>query len=248
MKRKFRVLALIITALFSNSVDAQLFRTRDRMDNLVDFDNQKFSWGFFLAGNYFDYKIDLNPQNGLNNKNQNRVLSKGSASFGAGLIGKMRVNEYIDLRLEPSLQFVQRKLTFDIKDLYPSAATTDLERDVKSTYVDVPLLVEFHGNRWYNSRPYVALGVNYLGNLQSNENSESDNQQQIFRTKTHNFGYTGEIGIQFYFSRFKLTPAVRGTFFLNNELVPDNPGTPPYWAGAMDHLSSRAFMFVLKFE
>ena len=63
MKRKFRVLALIITALFSNSVDAQLFRTRDRMDNLVDFDNQKFSWGFFLAGNYFDYKIDLNPQN-----------------------------------------------------------------------------------------------------------------------------------------------------------------------------------------
>jgi hypothetical protein len=56
------------------------------------------------------------------------------------------------------------------------------------------------------------------------------------------------MGIQFYFSRFKLTPGIRGTFFLNNEKVADNAGTPPYWASAVSTIQSRAIMFMLKFE
>ena len=114
--------------------------------------------------------------------------------------------------------------------------------------VDVPILIELHGNRWYNSRPYMAAGVNYIMNLQSNSSSDDDNLQGVFRTTTHNFAWSAEIGVQFYFSRFTLTPAVRGTFFMNNEMVADNPGTPPYWASAISTAQTRAFMFMLKFE
>lgn len=231
---------------FVSEANAQrsIFRTKDRADNLEGFDNQKFSWGFFLAGNYYDYKLVLDPQKGMNG-NQNAVLAKSSPSFGAGLIGKMRLHENFDLRLEPGLQFVQRELTFNTGgDLYVG----DRTRTIKSTYIDVPLLLEFHGDRWYNSRPYVAAGVNYLANLQSNEGSSDDNLQSIFRTTTHNFGWSVEAGIQFYFNKFKLTPGFRGTFVTNNELVKDNAGTPPYWAGAISTAQTRAFMFVLKFE
>jgi hypothetical protein len=38
-------------------------------------------------------------------------------------------------------------------------------------------MLEFHVDRWYNSRPYVAGGFNYLMNLQSNSTSADDNQQ-----------------------------------------------------------------------
>jgi hypothetical protein len=54
-------------------------------------------------------------------------------------------------------------------------------------------------DRWYNSRPYVAGGFNYMMNLQSNAKSADDNQQGIFRSTTHNFGWSAEMGIQFYF-------------------------------------------------
>lgn len=247
-----KIVSLAILAL-STQINAQLFRTKDRIDNLQDFDEQKFSWGFFLAGNYFDYKLVLDPKYGMKG-NQNAITSKGSAGFGAGLIGKMRINPNLDLRLEPSLQFVQRDITFDTSHNtgatvnYPALPTFPQKNTVKSTYVDIPLLLEFHGDRWYNSRPYVAGGVNYLLNLQSNETSPEDNQQGTFRTTSHNFGLSAEMGIQFYFSRFKLTPAVRGTFFLNNEIVKDNPTTPPYWAAGISSAQTRAFMFVLKFE
>lgn len=250
-QRIIKIVSLFVIVLGTNA-QAQtfnnLFKTKDRQDHLEDFDLQKFSWGFYLAGNNFDYKMVLNPTFGMDG-NKNLVDSKATYSFGAGLIGKMRLNEFFDLRIEPGLHFVQRDLTFNTFDFAPFTATeTDKKRSVKSTYLDVPILLEIHGDRWYNSRPYAAAGINYLMNLQSNETSEGDNSVNTFRTTTHNFGWSAEIGIQFYFSRFKLTPAIRGTFFTNNELVQDKATTPPYWTPAISTMQTRAFMFVLKFE
>lgn len=258
---KFLLKALVLASVsVASFADAQ-FRTRNRMDKLEDFDQQKFSWGFYLNGNLLDYRIVLNPRYGMF-ENQNLVTSKSSTSFGAGLIAKFRLNDYLDVRLEPGLQFAQRQLTFNTQtnDIYqngnpqnpafvPIALTeNDRVRDIKSTLVDVPVLLELHGERWYNSRPYVAAGVNYIVNLQSNSDSEDDNLQQVFRSTTHNFAWSAEMGIQFYFNKFKLTPAIRGTFFMNNEMVADNASTPPYWSAAVSTLQTRAIMFVLKFE
>ena len=110
--------------------------------------------------NNFDYKIVLNPKYGIYNK-QNLVQSKTTYSFGAGLIGKMRLNDYFDLRLEPSLQFVDRELTFDTQNNSSAGSyrCRQNKEKVKSTYLDVPVMLEFHVDRWYNSRPYVAGGL-----------------------------------------------------------------------------------------
>ena len=235
------------------------FRNRDRQDRRQEQDSYQYSYGFYLNLNQFDYKLVLDPKYGMEDK-VNLVQTKPTYSFGAGLIGRMRLNDNFDLRIEPGLQFVERELTFNTQSNDQYAADTNnpftpktlteayMVRKVKSTYLDVPVMLEFHVDRWYNSRPYVAGGFNYLMNLQSNSTSADDNQQGIFRTTTHNFGWSAEMGIQFYFSRFKLTPGFRGTFFFNNELVSDNASTPPYWAAAMNTVQTRAFMFVLKFE
>ena len=252
---------LIIIICFATLANAQLFRTKDRMDNLEGFDNQKFSYGFYLAANNFDYKLVLDPKFGTNGQ-RSLVQTKSSYSFGAGLIGKLRLNDNFDLRIEPGLQFLEREITFDTQSNDQFAAGTpanlpftprnltdaDKVRTVKSTYVDLPVLIEVHGDRWYNSRPYAAAGVNWMVNLQSNAKAPDDNSQGLFRTTSSNFAYTAEIGIQFYFSRFKLTPGFRGTFMINNELVSDNADTPPYWSAAISSAKTRAFMFVLKFE
>ncbi|MCX8531100.1 type IX secretion/gliding motility protein PorT/SprT [Chryseobacterium luquanense] len=258
---KFLLKALVLASVNIAFLGNAQFRTQDRMDRLEDFDQKKVSWGFYLNANMIDYKIVLDPRYGMY-ENHNLVSSKESTSFGAGLIAKFRMNDYLDVRLEPGLQFAQRQLTFNTQsnDIYRDGSLTnapfnpilltdkDRNRDIKSTLVDIPVLLEFHGERWYNSRPYIAAGVNYIVNLQSNSGSVEDNQQQTFRSTTHNFAWSAEMGIQFYFNKFKLTPAVRGTFFMNNEMVADNATTPPYWSAAVSTLQTRAIMFVLKFE
>ena len=216
------------------------FRNRDRQDRRQEQDSYQYSYGFYLNLNQFDYKLVLDRIYGMKDK-ENLVQTKPTYSFGAGLIGRMRLNDNFDLRIEPGLQFVERELTFNTQ-------SNDQVRRVKSTYVDIPIMIEIHADRWYNSRPYAAAGLNYMVNLQSNSSAADDNQQGIFRSTTHNFAWSAEAGIQFYFSRFKLTPAFRGTFAFNNEIVADNAGTPPYWTAAISTMQTRAFMFVLKFE
>lgn len=258
---KFLLKSLVLASLgIATFADAQ-FRNRDRMDRLESFDQQKFSWGFYLNGSIYDYRLVLHPRYGMDG-NHNGVTTKSTPGFGAGLIGKMRLNDFFDLRLEPGLQFVQREMRFETQsnDQYAAGSLTndpfiprvlteaDKVRSIKSTLLDIPALIELHGDRWYNSRPYAAAGVNYIVNLQSRSKNTDDNLDGTFRSTTHNFAWSAEMGVQLYFKRFKLTPGFRGTFFLNNEMVGDNPGTPPYWAAAVSSARSKAFMFILKFE
>ena len=97
---------LVVSLCFATFADAQ-FRTRNRMDKLESIDQQKFSWGFYLNGVVYDYHLVLDPRYGMN-LNKSLVTSKNSAGFGAGLIGKMKLNETFDVRIEPRLQFVER--------------------------------------------------------------------------------------------------------------------------------------------
>ena len=245
MNKKLLKSAILALLCVSSLLSAQYFNTRNRADRLEWIDFKKYSWGFYLNMNDFDYNFSEID------KNQKMVTSKTSSSFGAGLIGRMRLNEHLDLKLEPGMQFLERELIFKrakVLAANPQDIETFTSRKIKSTYVDVPLLLEFHGNRWFNSRVYVAGGVNWLINLQSQEKSRDDNMNGVFRTTTHNLAWSAELGIQFYFSKFKLTPGFRGTFVINNELVRDNPSTPDYWAGSLSRLNTRAFMFILKFE
>ena len=188
MLKKIIISSLLAVISMTTFCDAQLFRTKDRMDNLEGFDNQKFSYGFFLAVNNFDYKLVLDKKFGMNGQ-KSLVQTKSSYSFGAGLIGKFRLNDNFDLRFEPGLQFVEREIIFDTQSNDQFSAGTpanlpftprvltdaDKLRTVKSTYVDLPVLIEIHGDRWYNSRPYAAVGVNWMMNLQSNSNATDDN-------------------------------------------------------------------------
>lgn len=126
---------IIVAFCLATLLDAQLFRTRDRMDNLEGFDNQKFSYGFYLAANNFDYKLVLDPKFGMDGQ-KSLVQTKSSYSFGAGLIGKMRLNDHFDLRIEPALQFMQREILFDTQSNDQYAAETPGERTFysKSSY------------------------------------------------------------------------------------------------------------------
>lgn len=250
---------IIVFILFTSVINAQ-FRGKQKTENLLDFDEQKFSWGYYLGGNQFTFKMHPN-ENGLNTGNGFTVYTEPKFGFSAGLIGKWRLDDNFDFRAEPAMHFAQRDIHFKhVRSLIGTdyqgrmIKPSDTIRQVKSTYLDIPVFINFHGHRLYNTRPYIQAGVSWAINLTSNEKKTDDNAQDIFRTKTHNFTWQTEAGVEIYFKRFKLTPSIRGIFFFNNELVPDNDGskggspTPDLWAGSLKALYTRAIMFSLKFE
>lgn len=233
---------LILSLLFFRSV----FGQRETIMNLQNFESQtKFNWGYSLGFSSWDYKLTPAPKDSNDQSTTfSKIETEGSTGFSVGLLGMFNLHKLLDIRLEPSLHFVSRKLIFQNTEL--PEGSEDFK--VNSTYLDLPILLHFRGARWNNIRPFIASGIGYIRNLQSNENSDDDASKGVFRTKTNNFDWQAEAGIEIYFKRFKMTPSIKGIFFINNERIADNPGTSPYWNGSISNISSRAITFSLKFE
>lgn len=235
--------SLFIIFLFSVSVNAQLF-TKESVQNHQSVDKKPISWGYYLGFNNLDFKFDYN------NLAKDIVNEKGTG-FNVGLIGNLRINDYIDLRLEPGLVIASRNLIYDESyfagipedDLKPN----DFIREVKSTYVYVPFLVKFSTKRINNFKPFLLAGVSTALNLSSNQDNPEDNSNNIFRmTKSTQFYELG-FGVDFYLYFFKFTPSIRGVFALNDELIRDKDVNSP-WTGNINSMKTRGLFINFTFQ
>ena len=179
------------------------------------------------TGSYnFDYKEQTQGDN-------TDILVTGEAGFNVGLLGNFRINNYLDLRLEPGLSFTSRNFLFPGFD-----EVSDNLREVKATYIHIPLLLKVSTKRLNNIKPFIIGGFSTSYNLASNEGHPEDNETGQFRSTAANYNYELGFGIDFYLYYFKFTPSIRGVFGMNDELVRDkNPNSA--WTRNIEKMSSR---------
>lgn len=214
--------------------------------NIPNDDKLPLNWGYFVGLNQFDYQISyLNPSYNTNSSEEvTEILVQKSTGFNVGLIGEMRINELLDLRLEPG--FYSGKTTLEFKN-QTLITEKDSIREIKSTYINVPLLLKFSANRIGNWRPFIVGGPYAAINLSSKENSIDDNKSGTFKVKKWNYGYQIGVGIDVYLSYFKFTPSIRGVFSLTDDAIRDaDPQSP--WTANIHKMRSRGIFLVLTFE
>lgn len=204
-------------------------------------DHNLLRWGYFLGFGNYDFNFDYN-------QDKKDILVKRSVGFNVGLIGNLRINDYMDLRFEPGLNITTRELHYS-PDYFVGGSYNDnaLIREVKSTYVHFPLLVKFSTKRINNFKPFIVGGFSTAINLSSNENNPDDNSNGQFRTKSNILFYELGFGIDFYLYNFKFTPTIRGVFGMNDELVRDkNPNSP--WTSNINSMKTRAVFINFTFQ
>lgn len=235
MKHLFLILSFL---LLTESAQAQLF-SKEKLTNQENFDKRFLTWGYFLGFNSYDFKFDYLNQ--FEDENTDVVVN-GEIGFNVGLIGDMRINDHVNLRLEPGIIFTQRNLTFP-----RITEPKDYLREVKSTYIHIPLLLKFSTKRINNIKPFIIGGVSTSINLSSNENNPEDNEQGQFRMTKNTSYYELGFGIDFYLYYFKFTPSIRGVFALSNELVYDTDNNSP-WTGNIDTMLTRGVFINFTFQ
>ena len=211
---------------------------KEKIRNIDNIDKKRWSYGYYLGLNSYDYKIDYTEEIPTD------IQTETTLGFNVGLLGNLRLNDYFDLRLEPGLSFTTRNLTFPDPTLVSEAERT---REVTSTYINVPLLLKVSTKRLNNIKPFVLGGVSWSRNLSSNEESIDDNSAGTFRQRSNVFNYELGIGIDFYLFFFKFTPSIRGVFALSDELVPDNDPESPY-TGNVSSMQSRGVYLNFTFQ
>ncbi|WP_396145265.1 porin family protein [Flavobacterium sp.] len=234
MKKLLNIILLLLS-ITTHSQSKGIF-SKNPILNLENFDKQRVHWGYFLGFNIYDFKIDYLDTPDVD------IAVKRNTGFNVGLVGNLRLHEHIDLRFEPGLYYSQRNLTYSgfIKKL-------DAEREVRSTYIDFPLLVKFSSLRTGNIRPYLVGGVSATLNLASNSKSLDDNYQQRFRVKPWTQNYQIGFGVDLYLEYFKFSPSIRGVFGLNDELIRDNNPNSP-WTGNIKSMQSRGIFVNFTFH
>lgn len=236
-----RLLIFIVFLVTFQSVSAQLF-TKEKVANNIDNIDQKFlSWGYFLGFNQYDFKFNYN-------EDLKDILVDKTFGFHLGLVGDMRINDYLNLRLEPGVFFTTRNLRYD--ESYFNGMEfndSDLLREVKSTYVHIPLLLKASTKRINNIKPFIIGGLSVALNLSSNQDNPDDNSAGQFRmTKTTAFYELG-FGIDLYLLYFKFTPSIRGVFALNDEIIKDvDPNSP--WTGNIAKMQTRGIFINFTFQ
>ncbi len=235
MRRIFYLLAFIFLA---QSAQAQLFN-KERLSNLETFDNRFLTWGYFLGFNSYDFKFDYKEDLGDANTD---ILVEGEAGFNVGLVGDMRINNYVNLRLEPGLYYTQRNLIFPGFE-----EEKDFLREAKSTYIHVPLLVKISTKRLNNFKPFIVGGISASVNLSSNQDNPEDNFSGEFRMTKNTSYFELGFGIDFYLYYFKFTPSIRGVFAMSDELVRDEDPNSP-WTGNIDKMATRGIFVNFTFQ
>ncbi len=232
MKKLFFTLLLI--CFFSSSY-GQLF-SKKKVRNRNSYDNKALSYGYYLGVNSLDFKFQYK-----NNNHPKDIAVKTSTGFNVGLIGNLRISDHYDLRFEPGLSFTTRTLqypeSYSTSDI-DFTNTANAEREVKSTYVYLPILLKISTKRINNFKPFLITGISTAINLSANENSADDNSAGTFRMRKYPTFMELGFGIDFYLPYFKFTPSIRGVFATGNELKYDNSPSSP-WTGNISSMRTR---------
>lgn len=117
----------------------------DPILNLQNEDKRFLNWGYYLGFNQYDFQFEYKDDVGRD------VLVDKSFGFNVGLIGELRINEFLDARFEPGLLYTARTLGFPFME-----TEADAIREVRSTYIRFPLLLKASTKRIGNWKPFIV--------------------------------------------------------------------------------------------
>jgi len=220
------------------------------------FDMAPYHFGFILAVNQMNFTIKTKPN--LSNNvytgasiadlkgDSARLLgidTKSSLGITIGILSSVRLGNYFDLRFIPSLSFGQRNLHYSIS-IDTNSRPTSINKDIQSTFIDLPLYVKYKGKRMGNVRPYVIVGIKYsidLGTQKKKKNSDDNIRVDLIRDDTY-----AEIGagFDFYLHYFNLGTELKMAYGLNNILKKDNS----IYTQGIDKLTSKIFQLAFTFK
>lgn len=243
--KNYKNIWVVLFCLLANVLFAQYPNVKERIINLPNFDKRPVHYGYFLGINQYDFKFDYvdSYYKDMMYKDIAVIQKKG---FNVGLIGDLRINDYFNVRFEPGLYYNLRELVYPE---YPQfIKESDRNREVKSTYIHLPIYIKINAKRINNFRPFLLAGFSSDFNLSNNAKNSDDNANNVFRTSAKNLNYELGLGFEFYLYYFKFSPSFRGIFSFQNELISDEVGQASPWTGNIINMFSRGVSLIITFE
>lgn len=234
MKRK---LICILSLLLCIAAFAQ----EQKLQNRPYIDQRKFHYGFFVGFHMQDLELTNNgyidPASG---EQWYADVDNYSPGFSVGVLGEMRLNTYLSLRLTPTMHFGQKHISF-----HEQVSGRDSTQNMKSVYISIPLDLKISGPRFNNYRPYILAGVNPMIDL-------TTKKQKALLMKPFDCYLEIGMGCDIYLPFFKLIPELKFCFGLANILQKNRTDLVDKnlmkFSNALDDAAAKMIVLTLYFE
>ena len=248
--RKLPFLYLIVLLNF-NSIFSQ-------SENLGQFDDKFFHFGFALSNNNSGFKLEksFSPLPPGNNDSLQSVLVLGKPGFSLGVVTSINVNPNFKIRFVlPTLSFLERDIQFTYLDPN-SPIETKYTKSMNSTYLDFPILFKFRTNRIHNFAMYGITGFRYGIDMTSNTdvNNGVDIEDQVIKLTKTDFGTEVGGGVDLFLNYFKLgielklAVGMKNLLYLTPEKSLELNETPTNFDNAIESLRSKVWTLSFTFE
>jgi hypothetical protein len=236
------MLALLLLAPLSG---AGLLHAQERkIQNRPFLDDRVWHYGFLVGFNIQDMRL---ANNGTAYVNENHNVEYWYADvpeytpgFSVGVLGELKANDWLSLRIIPTMHFGDKKVTF--KEQRSGMIT---EQYIKSTYLSVPLDLKISAARFNNYRPYVVTGLAPTVDLTVKKGKE-------LLVKRTDMMFEIGMGLDLYYPFFKMIPELKFCFGLNNVLDTNRKDLKDAsllkYSDALDKAQNSMIVLTLYFE
>lgn len=234
--RNKSVYILLIIVLFTTS----LFGQHRKLQNQPYADQRHFHIGFTLGFHTQDLIL---VQSGLINDNGEVWFSEiphYSPGFAVGIIGDAYINQYINIRITPTILLGDKSFVFKEQSSGEEYNTT-----VRNNYFSIPVNLKVSARRTNNYRPYLLFGG--YGSMEL-----ASNKGLAVLLKPYDFGIDVGVGCDFYLPMFKLAPELKFSFglidILNKDRVDLKDENLLKYANSLSKATQRMITLSFNFE
>ncbi len=237
MNQKKISFSLLLIGIFYLSSISQSIAQR-RVMNMEDHDSKPYYFGLSFSANQSRYRIKYSQDFAQTDTFMN-IQPGWSTGFNLGIQGNLRLSNFVDLRLIPSISFAEKTLQFNS----PNVPTDIQQKQIESIYVHLPLQLKFKSDRIHNFRFYGLTGVKMDYDMAANANSRK--KDEFLKFKPMDFGYELGFGLEFYYPNFIFSPEIKLSEGLMNQIYRDRslPLT-----NAIDQIRTRSIVFSIHLE
>jgi len=165
------------------------------------------------------------------------IQNQGKPGLNVNIITNLKIGQYFDFRFIPGFAFSERNFIFN--DNY------DIPIRIESVFLEVPMMLRFKSDPYKDKRLFVAAGLKYSYDVQSNSKARKNIAETLIKIAPHDFQFEVGAGMQLFFPFFIFSPEIKFSQGLSNINI---------YNGALensrviDKVLSRAFTISLHFE
>lgn len=230
---------MVILVLLAVNLD--LSGQQQKPKNISWYDDKLLHFGFSIGFNTMDFNITPS-QYYLETDSLYPEVSLLNPGINIQIVTDLHPVKYFDIRFLPGVSFGQRNIRF-----YKNQKVFNTQQRLESSFIELPLLLKYKGDRLNNVRPYLIAGLNYRYDLAGKK--EFDEEKPVYiRLKRSDLYLEAGAGLDFYLTYFKLSVELKMSDGLRNIIVNEPASGHEQFKNAIEKMKSQIWVLAFHFE